>query len=207
MKNFITTLSVLIMLLSFALFIDSAEAENPCAMNPCTTNPFATKPAVVNKPIRRGAMTDMNEVKALGEKLWSDSNLGKSGLSCNSCHPGGRALTNDRFPKFVLMAGDILTLDQMINFCMKNPMKARPLKWKSAKMTALAYYASTHSNPANMINPFQKNPFQKNPCGANPCGANPCGMNPWGVNPCGINPCGTSPSSSNPCSANPCAGK
>ncbi len=184
MKRSIAILCVLSLVFGFAFFAGSVEARNPCGgnpcfANPCQMNPCSVKPAVVNKPIRRAPMTDMDEVKALGEKLWSDASLGRSGLSCNSCHPSGGALTMDPFPKYIKMADDILTLDQMINFCMKNPMKARVLKWNSREMTALAHYASTHSNPVKVINPFK----------TNPCGANPCGVNPFKINPCSANPC------------------
>jgi cytochrome c len=90
------------------------------------------------------------------------------------------------------MADDILTLDQMINFCMKNPMKGKPLGWNSQRMTALAAYVTAHSDGgAGGANPCAVNPC--NPCaGKNPCAANPCA----GKNPCGPrNPC-------NPCGAN-----
>ena len=43
------------------------------------------------------------------------------------------------------MAGDILTLEQMINFCMINTMKAEPLKWNSKEITALATYIKQHT--------------------------------------------------------------
>lgn len=43
------------------------------------------------------------------------------------------------------MAGDILSLEQMINFCMINPMKAEPLKWNSKEITALATYIKQHT--------------------------------------------------------------
>jgi cytochrome c len=82
------------------------------------------------------------------------------------------------------MADDTLTLDQMINFCMINPMKGKRIEWNSQKMTALAAYVASHSGATNPCS-------VKNPCGVNPCASNPCATkNPCGTNPCSANPCG-----------------
>src|SRR3989344_174557 len=152
-------------------------AKNPCGMkNPCGANPCAMKP----KPIRKTPITESAKLRQMGEKLWNDTKLGTSGMACATCHSGGKGLKKALFPKYLKMPNDILTLDQMINFCMKNPMKGKPLQWNSKEITAIAAYAQSHakeeSEPAN-------------PCGAkNPCGMkHHCGMK----NPCMMkNPCG-----------------
>ena len=219
MKTIISILFAFVIFLGLGVTVNPASAENPCATNPCSLNPYSVKnvcsvaPAAENKPIRRFVMTDMEKVEVYGEELWTDTKLGTSGLSCSSCHPNGKDLRKGSYPKSIKMAGDILTLDQMINFCMVNPMNAKPLSWNHQKMTALAYYVSTHSNDPEKkeavnpcgVNPCGANPCGANPCGVNPCGANPCGVNPCGVNPCGVNPCGANPCGVNPCGANPCA--
>ncbi len=134
---------------------DSGSMKNPCAMKP--------------KPIRKDSVSDNAKLLQMGEKLWNDTKLGKSGLSCAACHADGQNLTNEQFPKYVKMPNDILTLDQMINFCMINPMKGRILKWNSLEITALAAYVTTTANmkdepenPCAMKNPC----MMKNPCGA-----------------------------------------
>jgi cytochrome c len=144
--------------------------KNPCAKNPCAANPCAMKP----KPIRKAAIKDNAKLMEIGEKLWSDTKLGTSGTACATCHPDGQGLKNTPFPKYLKMPDDILTLDQMINFCMKNPMKGKPLQWNSLEMTALAAYVQSHAKEEGEP--------------ANPCAAkNPCMME----NPCGMkNPCG-----------------
>ena len=48
------------------------------------------------------------------------------------------------------MAGDIVTMDQMINFCMINPMKGKPLAWNSQEMTALGAYITANSKESAM---------------------------------------------------------
>lgn len=98
-------------------------------------------------PIRKEPMTDMKMLHESSLKLWNDTELGKSGKSCSSCHPDGMLLSMRAYPRYIKMTGDILTLDQMINFCMKNPMKAKPLKWNSKEMTTLAHYVMMYSKP------------------------------------------------------------
>lgn len=140
--------------------------KNPCAAkNPCAKNPCAMKP----KPIRKATIKDSAKLMEMGGKLWNDTKLGTSGAACATCHPDGKGLKKALFPKYIKMADDILTLDQMINFCMLNPMKGKPLAWNSVELTALAAYVQANSNEDGEI--------MKQPCGVkNPCGMkNPCG--------------------------------
>ena len=144
-------------------FVNGAAAEgmNPCSKNPCMAkNPCAAK----NIPIRKKAIKDAVMLKEMGEKLWVDTKLGKSGLSCSTCHQNGQGLKKEAFPKYIHMAGDILTMDQMINFCMTNPMKGKPLAWNSQEMTAIAAYITANS--------METAPATMNPCSMK----NPCGM-------------------------------
>lgn len=194
LKAFIRSAVKIFLAFSVFMFIglagDSfARDKNPCAKNPCMAkNPCVAK----NTPIRKNPVKDSAKLKTMSEKLWASTSLGKSGKSCNTCHPNGALLKKEPFPKYIGMADDILTMDQMINFCMTNPMKGKPLAWNSQEMTALAAYVLANSNesaepmhPCGMKNPCDvKNPCaMKNPCGAaNPCAKkNPCAMK----NPCG----------------------
>jgi len=123
------------------------SGENPCDMkhemrNPCD---MMAMPAGGATPIREMAIKDAVYLVRKGEKLWGDTSLGTSGLSCSSCHPDGAGLKGGPWPKFIKMADDTYTVDQMINFCMINPMKAKPLEWNSKKMTALAAYIDINS--------------------------------------------------------------
>ncbi len=147
--------------------------KNPCATNPCAANPCAMKNPCAAKqaaeaviPIRKWPLKNYNSVVKKGARLWNDTRLGTSGISCASCHPNGALLTSKPWPKHVKMTMDIVTLDQMINFCMMNPMKAKPLAWNSQKLTALAAYvteqtAKSGANPCSMLNPCA----MLNPCG------------------------------------------
>ena len=150
-----------LVLTGYAVETSWAESNNPCSSKV--------------KQIRKYPLNSMDDVMERAEKLGNDTSLGKSGTSCATCHPDGADLKNEPYPRYIEMADDILTLDQMINFCMMNPMKGKPIKWNHQRMTALAAYVKTHSDGYG------------HPCGMkHPCGSNPCSMK----HPCGMNPCG-----------------
>lgn len=121
------------------------KGHNPCGMkkmNPC--NPCAgASMDDGNKPIRETAFSNFQEAADLGRRLWSDESLGTSGLSCLSCHSGYENMNFEKrqnFPHRVGMVGDVVTLDQMINYCMINPMKGEQFEKNSKELTAMAAY-------------------------------------------------------------------
>jgi len=147
--------------------------SNPC--NPC--NPCSDDGP---KPIRHNKQKNYKRLVKLGERLWKNEKLGTSGNSCDTCHASDdpeslnlEKKSTHSWPHYIGMPDDIVTLDQMINFCMVNPLKAKPLPANSVSMTALAAYYTEYA---------KKNPAS----GKNPC--NPCGMKKHKRNPC--NPCG-----------------
>ena len=75
--------------------------------------------------------------------MWEDEALGNSGLACISCHADHALLNLEKrqnYPHYVELVGDVVTLDQMINYCMINPMEAEQLEPNSKEMTAIAAY-------------------------------------------------------------------
>jgi cytochrome c len=155
--------------------------KNPCSPKN-VSNPCAVKP-----PLRKKGFKNQAKAIKAGKILWGDTKLGTSGLSCNSCHANGMQLNLDKvgpFPHYVAMPKDVVTLDQMINYCMVNPMKAEPLPWDSRELTAMAAYYQ------DIVKRYKEGAL--NPCAVNPCAAkNPCAANPCAIkNPCGMkNPC------------------
>ncbi len=121
-------------------------------------------------------------LEAKGKMLWSDATLGTSGMSCTSCHADAAQLKlNLAFPHHVSMVKKSVTLPEMINFCITNPLKGKAIAEDGDKMKAMiAYY--------NFM--AQHNEGMSNPCGmGNPCGAhknmgNPCAMHKDMGNPC-----------------------
>ena len=151
---------------------------NPCGgMNPC--NPCGGGMA-------KGGKNLVALIEA-GDALWNDNELSSNGTSCQTCHQGGLSMTPaESFPHFVTMPDRVVSLDQMINFCMVTPMATKPFAWDDERLTALNAYYTYSISGAEM-------PPDRHGGGMNPC--NPCG----GMNPCAPkNPC-------NPC--NPCAPK
>ncbi len=152
---------------------------NPC--NPCNTkmsnpcNPCNPCNQADIKPIRSEHFKSRKELLALGEKLWNDENLGESGLACMTCHEDHESLNLDRFntwrwPHYVDMPKDVMTLDQMINFCIMNPIDGTPFEFGSYKMTAMAVfysdYVRKYHGPTTSGTKTKK--AAMNPC--NPCG-------------------------------------
>ncbi len=129
------------------------SGSNPCGMNPCSApNPCAMKSANPcnpcsasggNTPTRPHAFDNFQQAADLGRKMWSDESLGTAGVSCQSCHADYELLNLEKrqnFPHFVGMVGDVVTLDQMINYCMINPMKGKQFEKNSKELTAMAAY-------------------------------------------------------------------
>ncbi len=109
---------------------------NPCGMNPCSMDNSSKK-------IRSGSFKNFQQAATAGKKLWEDETLGKSGLACLSCHAGYSDLNLEKrqnYPHYVKMVDDVVTLDQMINYCMLNPMQGEQLERNSKEMTAIAAY-------------------------------------------------------------------
>ncbi len=109
---------------------------NPCSMNPCSMDD-------TSKKIRSGSFKTFQQAATAGKKMWQDEALGKSGLACLSCHADYDNLNLDKrqnYPHYVAMVDDVVTLDQMINYCMLNPMQTEQLAPNSKEMTALAAY-------------------------------------------------------------------
>jgi len=124
---------------------------NPCSMkkmaNPC--NPCSMKTVKGqwgtpgNQSIRPHAFDNFQQAAAYGKKLWNDEKLGTSGVACMSCHVDYELLhleRNQNFPHFVKMVGDVVSLDQMVNYCMLNPMKGKEFEKGSKELTAMAAY-------------------------------------------------------------------
>jgi len=114
------------------------KMKNPCSMqkNPCSAD--------AKKYIRPHAFNSFQEAVDMGRKMWNDDEgMGKAGVACLSCHADFDMLhfdKNQNFPHYVKMVGDVVSLDQMINYCLLNPMQGHQLDQNSKEMTAMAAY-------------------------------------------------------------------
>jgi cytochrome c len=102
-------------------------------------------------------MKHKEEMKASfmrGKELFMDTSLGTNGMSCNSCHAEGGTMpgkmgdmeippfkhVGKKYPGYFKMAEKVMTLDQVINFCVTTPMEGKALAWDDQRMADLATY-------------------------------------------------------------------
>jgi len=92
-----------------------------------------------------------------GKKLFNDKSLGTSGMTCNSCHMEGGTKEGKmgdmvvpawdnlaaKYPKYFMMAKRVMTLDQVVQFCVVNPLKGKALAWDDQKLTDLTAYVAS----------------------------------------------------------------
>jgi len=92
-----------------------------------------------------------------GKKLFSDTSLGTNGSACIFCHMEGGTKEGKmqdmvipawdnlaaKYPKYFKMAERVFTLDQVVNFCVVNPLKGKALAWDDQKLTDLPAYCAS----------------------------------------------------------------
>ena len=92
-----------------------------------------------------------------GKKLFNDTTLGESGMTCNSCHMEGGTKAGKmgemsvsafdnlgaKYPGYFMMAKKVMTLDQVVNFCIVNPIQGKALAWDDQKLTDLTAYCAS----------------------------------------------------------------
>jgi len=75
-----------------------------------------------------------------GEKLFHSADLGTNKVSCDQCHPNAANTHPETYPKFQQQLGRVITLSDMVNWCIQNPLEGEPLPLDDARMTALLSY-------------------------------------------------------------------
>ncbi|MDM8568350.1 hypothetical protein QUF50_02310 [Thiotrichales bacterium HSG1] len=134
--------------------------KNPCNINPCNPcgakNPCASDSKAVTRPAGTKLMTgNQEEFLQEGEKLWSDISLGNNGMSCQTCHKQGKSAFGQTFaepyPHTVGMVKgkfgvEQVELDEMVQFCIIEPMAGKPLAWDSKQLAALTAYTQKLQN-------------------------------------------------------------
>jgi thiosulfate dehydrogenase len=83
------------------------------------------------------------EVVNHGRDLWHGSNpsMSSNGLACGNCHPDAAASNPHTFPKYQADLGKVITLREMINWCIQVPQGGKPLDISGDDMTAMEAYA------------------------------------------------------------------
>ncbi len=82
-----------------------------------------------------------------GEGLWS-SVEGEAGKSCQSCHGDASDSmkgASTRYPMFNKGMGKMINIEQQINFCRTNQMKAKAWKWESGELLGMTAFVGQQS--------------------------------------------------------------
>jgi len=118
---------------------------------------YAQEEAKKEMPKKPDPASEMKASIDRGMALFGDAKLGTTGTSCTSCHMKGGAvdgkmgdmkikafdMLNAKYPKYSMMAKKVVTLDQVINYCITNPMKGTALAWDDQRLADLAAYCSS----------------------------------------------------------------
>lgn len=75
-----------------------------------------------------------------GDQLFHSGKLGGNGVSCDQCHPNATNTHPETYPKFQKQMGKVISLFEMVNWCIRNPLEGKSLAVDDPKMTALLSY-------------------------------------------------------------------
>lgn len=75
-----------------------------------------------------------------GQTLFTVPMLGRNEVVCAQCHPDAASTHPETYPKFKKQLGRVVTIGEMINWCIANPLEGERLALESPKMTALITY-------------------------------------------------------------------
>jgi cytochrome c len=75
-----------------------------------------------------------------GEKLFHSGDLGKNRVSCDQCHPNAANTHPETYPKFQKQLGKVVKQQEMINWCIQNPLEGNPLALDDPELTAIEAY-------------------------------------------------------------------
>ncbi|HWP43798.1 MAG TPA: hypothetical protein VNO14_11215 [Blastocatellia bacterium] len=85
---------------------------------------------------------EQKRIIAEGDKLFHDWKAlgGTIGISCDMCHPNASNTHPETYPKFQTQLKKVAALRDMINWCIENPMKGKPLALDDPRILALEAY-------------------------------------------------------------------
>ena len=86
--------------------------------------------------------SQFDQVTREGRALWTDGKLGKNGVACAQCHPNASNVHPETYPKFQTQLGKVVSLWEMVNWCLMNPLEGERLAADDPKMVALLSYAT-----------------------------------------------------------------
>ncbi len=77
-----------------------------------------------------------------GNRIFHDAKElgGTIGISCDMCHPDGANTHPETYPKYQVQLGKVALLRDMINWCIENPVRGKPLPDGDPRMKAMEAY-------------------------------------------------------------------
>jgi cytochrome c len=77
-----------------------------------------------------------------GHRVFHDAKAfgGTIGISCDMCHPDAANTHPETYPKFQVQLGRVALLRDMINWCIQNPTKGKPLADDDDRLKAMEAY-------------------------------------------------------------------
>jgi cytochrome c len=100
---------------------------------------FSTKAKEFSKEDQERWNREFMTVVMEGEKLFHSA-LGSNKVSCDQCHPNAANTHPETYPKFQQQIGRVVSLFEMVNWCLQNPLEGEPLAADDPKMVALLSY-------------------------------------------------------------------
>ncbi len=94
------------------------------------------------KPDIRRWTSEYLTVVQQGRALWGSPKLGTNGVTCGQCHPNAANTHPETYPKFQKQLGKVVPLREMINWCLRNPLKGKPLAYDDPTMIAIEAYVT-----------------------------------------------------------------
>ena len=79
---------------------------------------------------------------AEGKRIFHSADLlgGTIGVSCDMCHPDAANTHPETYPKFQVQFGRVALLRDMINWCIENPVRGKPLHDDDDRLKAIEAY-------------------------------------------------------------------
>lgn len=75
-----------------------------------------------------------------GREVFTNPKLGTNEVTCAQCHPNAANTHPETYPKFQQQLGEVVPLWEMINWCIRNPLKGESLQANDPRMVALQAY-------------------------------------------------------------------